>query len=297
MAFNLDKNDGSKSSSTSGTTQSTKFNLAKNDSNGGAKSNDSKKSKIWLFVVIGALLLLGIWFFNSNDNASSGTEQSATQATNSSESRNTSPENATSIPAQNAATAPQTNPEGNDMASNNNNANNRGANNESNSAENSQVASSKEAIDNRNEKSQNLSQNSNGVEKKSISNGRMASSTRNKVSNGNDKLNNKVPASFAKASSSLGRIDNNVVSQIVDYLAKNPNSSLNVYGYASSEGDASVNQLLSQKRADAFRAFLISKGVKANRIHSSGKGVENPIASNDNEVGRMKNRRVEIVFE
>lgn len=296
MAFNLDKNDGSNSSSASGTTQSTKFNLAKNDSNGDVKANDSKKSKAWLFVVIGALLLLGIWFFNSNDNASPETEQGTTQAANNGELRNTSPENATSMPAQNTVTTPQASPEGNDMASNSNNAKDRVANNELNSGGNSQVVS-KEAKDNRDNKSQSIAQTSNSDEKKPVSNSRTASNTRNKVSNGNDKLNNKVPASFAKASSSLEHIDNNVVSQIVDYLAKNPKSSLNVYGYASSEGDASVNQSLSQKRAEAFSAFLISKGVDASRIHSSGRGVENPIASNDNEKGRMKNRRVEIVFE
>lgn len=54
------------------------------------------------------------------------------------------------------------------------------------------------------------------------------------------------------------------------------------------------NEVLSQKRADAVKEFLISKGVNPEMVQSVGHGEQNPIASNETETGRAKNRRVEL---
>src|SRR3954471_21051846 len=68
-----------------------------------------------------------------------------------------------------------------------------------------------------------------------------------------------------------------------------------VEGYTDSVGSDATNQKLSKDRAEAVRAYLVSKGVPADKITSVGKGEANPVASNDTPEGRANNRRVEIV--
>ena len=65
-------------------------------------------------------------------------------------------------------------------------------------------------------------------------------------------------------------------------------------GHTDATGPASYNQALSVKRAGAVKAYLVSKGIDANRIYSEGKGETSPVADNSTRSGRSKNRRVEI---
>ncbi|HXA48270.1 MAG TPA: OmpA family protein [Burkholderiaceae bacterium] len=65
-------------------------------------------------------------------------------------------------------------------------------------------------------------------------------------------------------------------------------------GHTDSVGSDAYNQKLSVRRADAVKAYLISKGVEANRVYTEGKGKKQPIADNKTAAGREKNRRVEI---
>jgi OmpA-OmpF porin, OOP family len=58
-----------------------------------------------------------------------------------------------------------------------------------------------------------------------------------------------------------------------------------------------ANLKLSQARADAVKAYLISQGVKPEKIGSVGRGEAKPVASNDTPEGRANNRRVEIVVQ
>jgi len=65
-------------------------------------------------------------------------------------------------------------------------------------------------------------------------------------------------------------------------------------GHTDSVGTDSYNQALSVRRAEAVKAYLVSKGVEKNRVYTEGKGEKQPVASNKTAEGRAKNRRVEI---
>ncbi len=110
-------------------------------------------------------------------------------------------------------------------------------------------------------------------------------------------LNNQIPASFAKGSTSPNDIDEMLVRNIIVFLQQNPAASITINGYASSEGTIAINQEISQLRATAFKQILVSKGIAANRIITTGKGTDNPIAPNETEEGRQKNRRAEVVLQ
>jgi outer membrane protein OmpA-like peptidoglycan-associated protein len=83
---------------------------------------------------------------------------------------------------------------------------------------------------------------------------------------------------------------------IVDALDDlEPTQSLVIEGHTDSSGSSVYNRELSERRALAVRAYLVSQGVGAERIIALGRGEDEPVASNAGAEGRANNRRVEIV--
>lgn len=87
------------------------------------------------------------------------------------------------------------------------------------------------------------------------------------------------------------------LAQVGDILAKYKDDRVKVFGYTDSTGSLKFNEQLSQKRADAVRQVLLSRGVVEAQITSTGMGPMKPVADNATVEGRQKNRRVELVID
>ena len=82
----------------------------------------------------------------------------------------------------------------------------------------------------------------------------------------------------------------NALKVLQDY----PSVGIEISGHTSSEGDKSVNDQLSQDRADAVKAWLVERGIDGSRITTRGAGSNEPIGDNATRAGREKNRRIEF---
>jgi outer membrane protein OmpA-like peptidoglycan-associated protein len=83
---------------------------------------------------------------------------------------------------------------------------------------------------------------------------------------------------------------------VVDLLQTEPDKQIRIEGHTDATGPAEVNQKLSQQRADSVRQSLMSLGVSGERMRAVGMGEDYPIASNDSEDGRSRNRRVDVIL-
>ncbi len=84
--------------------------------------------------------------------------------------------------------------------------------------------------------------------------------------------------------------------RMVVVMNENPKLAVELGGHTDNTGSNEINAKLSQDRADAVREYLISKGIEPDRIASKGYGESKPVAPNDTDAGRQKNRRVEFVI-
>jgi OOP family OmpA-OmpF porin len=85
-----------------------------------------------------------------------------------------------------------------------------------------------------------------------------------------------------------------MLDEVVNVLKKNPELSVEFGGHTDSVGTTAYNMKLSQRRANAVKAYLVNMGIDAQRLSTAGYGLTKPVASNDTVEGRSLNRRVEI---
>lgn len=86
------------------------------------------------------------------------------------------------------------------------------------------------------------------------------------------------------------------IDKLYSFLKRNAEVNVEIIGHTDNQGSAAHNKTLSLNRAQAVANALVAKGIEATRITSSGMGSEKPIASNDTEDGRAKNRRTELLI-
>jgi outer membrane protein OmpA-like peptidoglycan-associated protein len=84
--------------------------------------------------------------------------------------------------------------------------------------------------------------------------------------------------------------------QLAQFLADHPERRVQIDGFTDSVGTESYNQDLSQRRADAVKSALVTRGIDPTRIESQGYGKGFPVADNADSGGRQLNRRVEVVI-
>ncbi len=99
---------------------------------------------------------------------------------------------------------------------------------------------------------------------------------------------------FDTGKSSIKAESTSVMVDIIQILNEYPTAKFTVEGHTDSVGSESLNQKLSEERANSVRNFLIDKGIDSNRLSAIGYGEAKPIATNNTRAGRAQNRRVEI---
>ncbi len=85
-----------------------------------------------------------------------------------------------------------------------------------------------------------------------------------------------------------------ILDEAIVVLKNNPNMKIEIQGHTDSVGSKPYNQKLSEKRANAVKAYFVQKGISADRLSAKGFGLSKPVADNSAADGRAMNRRVEL---
>ena len=85
-----------------------------------------------------------------------------------------------------------------------------------------------------------------------------------------------------------------VLDEVIEILSTLPNVKVEIAGYTDSDGDKNKNLILSQKRADAIKAYLVEHGINGENLKAVGFGEANPIVKNSSAENKQLNRRVEF---
>jgi outer membrane protein OmpA-like peptidoglycan-associated protein len=86
-----------------------------------------------------------------------------------------------------------------------------------------------------------------------------------------------------------------ILDEAAEMLKANPDVNIEIRGYTDGVGSEGYNLRLSERRAQAVKAYLVSRGVPASRLTTRGYGKSDPVATNETAVGRAQNRRVELI--
>jgi outer membrane protein OmpA-like peptidoglycan-associated protein len=99
---------------------------------------------------------------------------------------------------------------------------------------------------------------------------------------------------FSTGSAKLLAKSNKSLDEVVSLMKGDETLKLAIDGHTDNTGKAEKNQILSEDRANAVKAYLVAKGIDTGRLTATGYGIDKPIADNKTAAGRAQNRRVEI---
>ncbi|WP_206955628.1 OmpA family protein [Trinickia acidisoli] len=99
---------------------------------------------------------------------------------------------------------------------------------------------------------------------------------------------------FETGSATLAPEGRAILDQMASALAKMSGKTVEIIGHTDNSGSRASNIALSQARADAVKGYLVTKGVAPRSMETMGVGPDQPIASNDTDDGRARNRRIEF---
>lgn len=106
-------------------------------------------------------------------------------------------------------------------------------------------------------------------------------------------ISEKVMFEYNKAE--IQEVSHELLNDVATVLAENPKiKKVRIEGHTDSDGTDDYNKTLSQDRADSVMQFLVDAGVADSRLEAVGYGEEKPIATNETDEGKEKNRRVEF---
>jgi outer membrane protein OmpA-like peptidoglycan-associated protein len=100
---------------------------------------------------------------------------------------------------------------------------------------------------------------------------------------------------FESGSATIDPESNPRMDRVVEYMTHRPHVRVRIAGHTDNVGDARRNQALSEARAEAVRSYLVAHGIDASRVEAIGYGDAQPVASNDTDEGRARNRRIEAI--
>ena len=87
-----------------------------------------------------------------------------------------------------------------------------------------------------------------------------------------------------------------MLKKVFQVLGEYPENSVVIEGHTDSEGADTYNQTLSENRANSVKEWLVNAGIDSSRLQIIGYGEGKPVATNETDEGRSKNRRVEIII-
>lgn len=103
-----------------------------------------------------------------------------------------------------------------------------------------------------------------------------------------------LDVNFATNSSIIPSESILVLDQLYDRLEKNSETKIELASHTDSDGNNKSNMLLSQRRSESVKTYLVNKGINIERIEAQGYGEKQPKASNETKIGKATNRRTEV---